>query len=54
KTQFVHTLNGSGLATPRILVALLESYQTGDGGWTVPEALRSYMDGLTEIRPKKK
>lgn len=54
KTQFVHTLNGSGLATPRVLVALLESYQTGDGGWTVPEALQPYMDGLTEIRPKKK
>jgi seryl-tRNA synthetase len=54
KTQFVHTLNGSGLATPRILVALLESYQTGDGGLRVPECLRKYMGGLEEIRPKGK
>jgi seryl-tRNA synthetase len=54
KPQFVHTLNGSGLATPRVLVALLERNQTPDGGFRIPECLRPYMDGLEEIRPKKK
>ncbi len=54
KTQFVHTLNGSGLATPRVLVALLESFQTAEGGWRVPEALRPYLGGIEEISPKKK
>lgn len=54
KTQFVHTLNGSGLATPRVLVALLERNQTADGGFRIPEALQPYMGGLTEIKPKRK
>lgn len=54
KTQFVHTLNGSGLATPRILVALLESYQTAAGTLRIPEALRPYLGGLAEIKPKGK
>jgi seryl-tRNA synthetase len=54
KTQFVHTLNGSGLATPRVLVALLETLQTADGGLRIPEVLQPYMGGLTEIKPKKK
>jgi seryl-tRNA synthetase len=54
KTQFVHTLNGSGLATPRVLVALLERNQTADGGFRIPEVLQPYMGGLTEIKPKKK
>jgi seryl-tRNA synthetase len=54
KTQFVHTLNGSGLATPRVLVALLETLQTADGGFRIPEVLQPYMGGLTEIKPKKK
>ena len=54
KTQFVHTLNGSGLATPRVLVALLETHQTPEGGLRIPEVLQPYMGGLTEIRPKKK
>ncbi len=54
KTQFVHTLNGSGLATPRVLVALLESHQTADGGLRIPEVLRPYMGGMTEITRKKK
>jgi len=49
KTEFVHTLNGSGLATSRVLVALLETYQTGDGSLAIPPALRSYMGGMTEI-----
>ncbi|MEO7425779.1 MAG: serine--tRNA ligase [Fibrobacteria bacterium] len=54
KMQFIHTLNGSGLATPRVLVALLESYQTPEGGLRIPEALQPYMGGMTEIGPKKK
>ena len=54
KAEHLHTLNGSGLATPRILVALLESHQTPEGGLRVPEVLRPYMGGLTEIKPKAK
>lgn len=54
KTQFVHTLNGSGLATPRVLVALLESYQTAEGSLRIPEALQPYMGGVKEILPRKK
>lgn len=42
KLQFVHTLNGSGLALPRVLIAILENYQQGDGSIVVPEALRLY------------
>lgn len=48
KTEFVHILNGSGLATSRLMVALLESYQTQDGHIIVPEVLRKYT-GFTEI-----
>ncbi|MGO8831645.1 MAG: serine--tRNA ligase [Roseiarcus sp.] len=48
-TRFVHTLNGSGVATGRALVAVLENYQDPDGSVTVPEALRPYMGGLTRI-----
>jgi seryl-tRNA synthetase len=47
--RFVHTLNGSGLATGRTLVAVLENYQQPDGSITVPEALRSYMGGMENI-----
>jgi len=47
--RFVHTLNGSGLAVGRCLVAVLENYQNADGTITVPEALRSYMGGLEVI-----
>jgi seryl-tRNA synthetase len=47
--QFVHTLNGSGLAVGRTLVAVLENYQTPDGSIVVPEALRPYMGGLEVI-----
>jgi seryl-tRNA synthetase len=50
KTEFVHTLNGSGLAVGRTLVAVLENYQNADGSITVPEALVPYMGGVTEIR----
>jgi seryl-tRNA synthetase len=46
KTEFVHTLNGSGLAVGRTLVAVLENYQQRDGSVAVPEALRPYMNGL--------
>ena len=49
KPEFVHTLNGSGLATARILVAIMETYQTAHGSVTVPEVLRPYMGGMMEI-----
>ena len=48
-TRFVHTLNGSGVAVGRALIAVMENYQTADGSITVPEALRPYMGGLTKI-----
>lgn len=50
-TRFVHTLNGSGLAVGRTLVAVLENYQRADGSVGIPEALLPYMGGLTELRP---
>ncbi len=50
KNQFVHTLNGSGVAVGRALVAVLENYQNEDGSITVPQVLRSYMGGLEVIR----
>jgi seryl-tRNA synthetase len=46
---YLHTLNGSGLAVPRVLVAILEYYQNEDGTVTVPEALRPYMNGQERI-----
>ncbi len=46
KLRFLHTLNGSGLATPRLLIALLESYQTSEGGVRVPPALAGYVEGF--------
>ena len=49
KTEWLHTLNGSGLAVGRTLVAVLENYQNADGSVTVPEALRPYMGGLTTL-----
>lgn len=48
---FVHTLNGSGLAVGRTLVAVLENYQQADGSVTVPEVLRAYMGGLERLEP---
>ena len=45
KSEFIHTLNGSGLALPRTMVAILENYQNKDGSVTVPEVLRKYMKG---------
>jgi seryl-tRNA synthetase len=50
KPEFVHTLNGSGLAVGRTLVAVLENYQNADGSITVPKALVPYMGGVTEIK----
>ncbi len=50
-TRFVHTLNGSGVAVGRALVAVLENYQNADGTITIPEALWPYMGGLTKIEP---
>ncbi len=52
KLQFVHTLNGSGLALPRLISAILEDYQTDYGTVVIPEVLRPYMGGLTEISKK--
>ncbi len=52
KTAFVHTLNGSGLAVGRTLVAVLENYQNEDGSVDVPEALHPYMGGLTRLEPE--
>jgi seryl-tRNA synthetase len=49
KTEFVHTLNGSGLAVGRTLVAVLENYQNADGSVTIPDVLQSYMGGKTAI-----
>jgi len=50
KNEFVHTLNGSGLAVGRTLVAVLENYQNADGSITVPEALRPYLGGVDTLR----
>jgi seryl-tRNA synthetase len=51
KPEFVHTLNGSGLAVGRTLIAILENYQQKDGSVVIPEALRPYMRGLEAIEP---
>ena len=53
KVEFVHTLNGSGLAVGRTLVAILENYQRQDGSVVIPPALRPYMNGLEVIEPKQ-
>ena len=51
KPELVHTLNGSGLAVGRTLVAILENYQNADGSVTIPGALRSYMNGAEKLTP---
>jgi seryl-tRNA synthetase len=51
RTEFVHTLNGSGLAVGRTLIALLETFQEPDGSVRLPPALRPYMDGREWLRP---
>jgi seryl-tRNA synthetase len=53
KTEFAHTLNGSGLAVGRTVSAILENHQQADGSVVVPEALRPYMDGLERISASK-
>src|SRR5215475_326002 len=50
KAEFVHTLNGSGLAVGRTLIAIMENYQQKDGSIVVPSALRPYFDGKEIIR----
>ncbi len=52
-TEFVHTLNGSGLAVGRTWVAIVENYQQADGSVVIPEALRPYMGGVDKITPRK-
>lgn len=55
KTHFAYTLNNTAIASPRVLIPLLECYQNADGSITIPEVLRSYMNGRTKIEaPKKK
>ena len=53
KVEFVHTLNGSGLAVGRTVVAVLENYQQADGSILIPEALRPYMKGIDRIPPAR-
>jgi len=53
KTEYVHTLNGSGLAVGRTLVAILENYQRADGSVVIPEVLRPYMHGVERIEKRK-
>ena len=50
RVRFVHTLNGSGLALPRVMIAVMENYQQADGSIAVPQALRPYMGGVEVIR----
>jgi seryl-tRNA synthetase len=54
KPRFVHTLNGSGLAVGRTLIAVLENYLNADGSVSVPDALLPYMGGVTRIEAIKK
>jgi len=54
KTEFVHTLNGSGVALSRLYVAILENGQQADGSVVLPEAIRPYMGGIDRLVPKKK
>jgi seryl-tRNA synthetase len=50
KPEFVHTLNGSGLALPRTMIAVMENFQTADGEIKIPEVLRPWMGGVEVIR----
>ena len=51
-TRFVHTLNGSGVAVGRALIAVMENYQNEDGSVTIPEVLRPYMGGIEKIEAR--
>jgi seryl-tRNA synthetase len=53
KAEIAHTLNGSGLAMPRVIIAILENYQQADGSVVIPEVLRSYMGGQEVIAPRR-
>jgi len=53
KTELLHTLNGSGLAVGRCLVAILENYQNSDGSISIPKVLLPYMGGITQLSVKK-
>ena len=53
KTRYCHTLNNTVVASPRILIPILENYQNGDGSVTIPEALRRYLNGREKIEPAK-
>ncbi len=52
-TRFVHTLNGSGLGLPRVMIAVLENNQQADGSVVIPEVLRPWMGGVEIIEPPK-
>lgn len=52
KPEFVHTLNGSGLATSRLMVSLLENNQNADGSVNIPEVLQPYLNGLNQLKPR--
>jgi seryl-tRNA synthetase len=52
RPELVHTLNGSGLALPRLMIAIMENYQNADGTITVPDVIRPYLRGLTRIEPQ--
>jgi seryl-tRNA synthetase len=54
KTQYCHTLNNTAVASPRILIPILENFQNADGSVTVPEVLRPLMNGMERIEPKKR
>ncbi|TFH36234.1 MAG: serine--tRNA ligase, partial [Anaerolineales bacterium] len=51
RPAYVHTLNGSGLALPRTVIAILENYQQADGSVLIPEVLRPWMGGVESIEP---
>jgi seryl-tRNA synthetase len=53
KTDLVHTMNGSGLALPRVVIAILENYQTRDGRIAIPDALQPYMDNLKYLEQER-
>ncbi len=53
RPEFVHTLNGSGLALPRLMIAIMENYQNADGTITIPAVIRPYMRGMERIEPER-
>ena len=53
KIRHVHTLNGSGVAVGRALIAVMENYQNEDGSIAIPDALKPYMGGLTSVGARK-